>query len=68
MSKGRRNIRQYETELFRLKEEGLTVKEIGARFGLSYEQTHDFFKRQNRKKRKIAAGITIRNQGRPAKW
>ena len=67
MSKGRRNIRQYETELFKLKEEGLTVKEIGARFGLSYEQTHDFFKRQNRKKRKIAAGIAIGKQGRPAK-
>ena len=32
MSKGRRNIRQYETELYRLKEEGLTVKEIGAVF------------------------------------
>ena len=67
MSKGRRNIRQYETELFKLKEEGLTVKEIGARFGLSYEQTHDFFKRQNRKKRKIAEGIAIGKQGRPAK-
>ena len=67
MSKGRRNIRQYETELFKLKEEGLTVKEIGARFGLSYEQTHDFFKRQNRKKRKIASGIGIGKQGRPAK-
>ena len=67
MSKERRNIRQYETELFKLKEEGLTVKEIGARFGLSYEQTHDFFKRQNRKKRKIAAGIAIGKQGRPAK-
>ena len=37
------------------------------RFCLSYEQTHDFFKRQNRKKRKIAAGITVRKQGRPAK-
>ena len=67
MSKGRRNIRQYETELFRLKEEGLTVKEIGERFGLSYEQTHDFFKRHNRKERKIAAGIAIRKQGRPSK-
>ena len=67
MSKGRRNIRQYEAELFRLKEEGLTVREIGERFGLSYEQTHGFFKRHNRKERKIAAGIAIRKQGRPAK-
>ena len=46
MSREYRHIEQYDAELKRLKEEGLTVREIGERFGLSYEQTHDYFKRQ----------------------
>lgn len=49
------------------KEEGLTVKETEECFGLSYEKTHDFFKRYNRKQRKIAAGIAIKRPGRPPK-
>ncbi len=66
MSRRYRHIQQYESELLKLKEEGLSVKEIGERFGLSYDQTHDFFKRYNRKQRKIAAGIAIKKKGRPA--
>ena len=38
-----RHIQQYEEEMLKLKAEGLTVREIGERFGLSYEKTHDFF-------------------------
>lgn len=60
-----RNIMQYEKEMMKLKEEGMTVREIGERFGLTYDQTHDFFKRQNRKKRKIEAGQAIHKKGRP---
>ena len=67
MSRRYRHIQQYESELLKLKEEGLSVKEIGERFGLSYDQTHDFFKRYNRKQRKIAAGIAIKKKGRPTK-
>lgn len=62
-----RHIQQYEEEMLKLKAEGLTVREIGERFGLSYEKTHDFFKRYNRKQRKIAAGIAIKRPGRPRK-
>ena len=62
MSREYRHIEQYDAELKRLKEEGLTVREIGERFGLSYEQIHDYFKRQNRKQRKIAAGIAIKKR------
>ena len=61
------HIQQYEKELLGLKAKGLTVREIGERFGLSYEQTHEFFKRYNRKQRKIAAGLAIRRKGRPPK-
>ena len=62
-----RHIQQYEEEMLKLKAEGLTVREIGERFGLSYEKTHDFFKRYNRKQRKIAAGLAIKRPGRPAR-
>lgn len=40
-----RYIQQYEKELLKLKEQGLTVREIGENFGLTYEQTHQFFSR-----------------------
>ena len=62
-----RHIQQYEEEMLKLKAEGLTVREIGERFGLSYEKTHDFFMRYNRKQRKIAAGLAIKRPGRPPK-
>ena len=67
MARNYTHIQQYEKELLEFKAKGLTVREIGERFGLSYEQTHEFFKRYNRKQRKIAAGIAIRRKGRPAK-
>ena len=53
--------------MLELKENGLTVREIGERYGLSYEKTHDFFKRYNRKQRKIAEGKQIKRKGRPSK-
>ena len=67
MSREYRHIKQYEKELLELKEKGMTVREIGERYGLSYEKTHDFFKRYNRQQRKIAAGIAIKKKGRPPK-
>ena len=67
MSREYRHIQQYEKELLELKEKGLTVREIGERYGLSYEKTHDFFKRYNRKQRKIVNGIQIKGKGRPCK-
>lgn len=42
MARSYRHIQQYEKELLELKEQGLTVREIGEKYGLSYEQTHDF--------------------------
>ena len=67
MPRSYRHIQQHEKELLKLKEEGLTVKAIGERYGLTYEQTHEFFKRYNRKQRKLAAGITSKRKGRPPK-
>ena len=67
MPRNYRHIQQYEKELLKLKEEGLTVKAIGERYGLTYEQTHEFFKRYNRKQRKLAAGVALKCKGRPPK-
>ena len=67
MPRNYRHIQQYEKELLKLKEEGLTVKAIGERYGLTYEQTHEFFKRYNRKQRKLAAGVALKRKGRPPK-
>ena len=62
-----RHIQEYEKEILELKEQGLTLREIGERFGLSYEQVHNFISRHNERQRKIAAGIAIRKKGRPSK-
>ena len=67
MSRGYRNIKQYEKEILQLKEQGLTKKEIGKKFGLTFEQVHNFITRYNQNQRKIAAGITPKKKGRPAK-
>ena len=67
MARSYRHIQQYEKEMQELREQGLTIREIGERFGLTYEQKRGFFKRQNRKERKIAAGIAIKKKGRPPK-
>ena len=67
MARSYKHIQQYEKEMKELRDQGLTIREIGERFGFTYEQTHEFFKRQNRKERKIAAGVAIRKPGRPSK-
>ena len=59
-----RHIKEYEKELHELKLEGLTLKEIGDKFGFSREQVKEFFKRERRKERKIVAGIGLKRKGR----
>lgn len=49
------------------REKGKTLREIGERFGLTYDQVHDFFKRRNRKQREIDTGIVLKKKGRPPK-
>lgn len=62
-----RKIKAYEKELLELKEKGLTVREIGEKYGFTYKQTHEFFKRYNRKQRKLAAGTALKRKVRPPK-
>jgi len=67
MSRSYQHIQQYEKEILELKEKGLTRKEIGERLGFTSEQIHEFTKRNNRKQRKLAAGIVPKKKGSPPK-
>ena len=67
MARNYRHIQQYKKEMLELKAKGLTVREIGERFGLSYEQTHGFFKRYNRRLRKLTEGKSEKSKGRQNK-
>ena len=62
-----RHISQYAKEIKELKEQGLTQKAIGEKFGFSREQIKEFLKRERRNERKIAAGIALKRKGRPPK-
>lgn len=61
------HISDYEKEILELKEQGLTLREIGKKFGFTYNQVHNFITRYNSKKRKLEAGIAIKPKGKPGK-
>lgn len=67
MKRKYRNIKQYEKEIFELKEQGLTYAQIGEHFGIERIYIKKFFERYRAKQRKIEAGIAIKKRGRPAK-
>ena len=67
MARSYRHVSEYEEEILRLKSEGWTKREIGEKYGFTYEQVHNFISRYNEKQRKIAAGIVIKKKGRPPK-
>ena len=62
-----RHIKMYEKEIFELKEQGLSQRQIAEKLGFSYEKMHDFFRRHNRNQRKLSLGISIKPKGRPRK-
>ena len=62
-----RHIKNYEKEIIELREQGLTQREIGERFGFTKEQVKGFFKRERRNQKKLVAGIALKKRGRPAK-
>lgn len=62
-----RHIKMYEREIFELKEQGLSQRQIGEKLGIPYEKIHDFFKRHNRSQRKVSSGEGLRRKGRPRK-
>ena len=62
-----RHIKEYEKEILELREQGLTKREIGERFGFSKEQIKGLLKRNRRREEKISYGITPKKRGKPAK-
>ena len=42
MARSYRHIQQYENEIFELKEQGLTHKEVGERLGFTQKQVKSF--------------------------
>lgn len=67
MPRSYKHIKEYETEILKLREEGYTQKQIGEKLGFTKEQIKAFVKRYNKNQRKLAAGIVIRPKGRPNK-
>ena len=67
MSRSYRHIQQYEKEILRMREEGLSRREIGEKLGLSKDQIKQFINRYNKRQLKIEAGMSLRRKGRPPK-
>ena len=67
MPKEYRHMQEYEREIIELYEKGLTLREIGGKFGFTYKQMREFKTRYNRKQKKLAAGIALKRKGRPPK-
>ena len=67
MSREYRHIKQYEKEIFELRSQGMTLREIGKKYGFTYEQMHNFISRHNMNQRKIEAGVALKRKGRPPK-
>ena len=59
MARSYRHIQQYEKEILGLREQGLTLRQIGDKLGFSVKQLKDFITRYNEKQRKIAAGVAL---------
>ena len=67
MPRSYRHIKEYEKEILELKEQGMTLREIGKKYGFTYEQVHNFISRHNEKHRRASAGIALKKKGRPPK-
>ena len=60
-------IKELEPEVFRLKSEGKTNREIAEHFGLTREQIKGLIKRHNRNEQNVKQGNPPKAKGRPRK-
>ncbi len=67
MPRSYQHISDYKKEILEMKAQGLTLKEIGSKFGFTKKQVHNFITRYNEKQRNIKDGVVIRAKGRPSK-
>ena len=62
-----RHIEQCEKEILKLREQGLTKREIGEKLGFSKEQIKGVLQRKRRREEKLSYGIFPKKRGRPPK-
>ena len=62
-----RNIKEYEREIFALRDEGKTNRDICEKIGLKQRQLENFINRHNRNQTKLSSGISAKPKGRPRK-
>ena len=67
MAREYRRVKQYEEEILKMKEEGLTHREIGEKLGIERKKIKKFFERYRNNQRKIASGEAPKRPGRPRK-
>lgn len=67
MSRKYSHIKQFETEINEMFNNGITLREIGEKLGFTRKQMIDFRTRYNKKQRMIEAGKGLKKKGRPCK-
>ena len=61
------HLKEVEAEVFKLKEEGKTNREIAAYFGVTKAQIKSLINRHNRNESELEQGIIVKTKGRPRK-
>ena len=67
MSRKYRCMKEYETEIIKMINKGMTLREIGNQIGFTIKEMKNFKYRYNKKQRMIEAGKKINSRGRPCK-
>ena len=61
------HIQEHEKEILKLRDQGMTLRQIGEKLGFTHKEMRGFLTRYNRKQRKLAEGIPPKPKGRPKK-
>lgn len=67
MKRGYTKVQELAEVVFERKANGETNRAIAESLGLNLEQIRNLVKRENRRKRRVAAGYKLQPQGRPRK-
>jgi hypothetical protein len=60
-----KQTKEYEKEILELKEQRLTLKEIGDSLGYIRKQVHNLINSHYQRQRKFLGGIDLKQKGRP---
>ena len=62
-----KKIKHYKEEIYQIKDEGLTYREIGEKLGYTKMEVKEYVRRQRRKLQKNNSEIIPKRRGRPRK-